>query len=157
VSHDLTVERLLDTTPEIAFDTFVDPTSQKELYAEAPDWLVESDCELCVGGRWTIAFGAPGGEPARETNVFEEVERPRRLVFSSTMKMPDGAEIHTRVSVTFELENGKTRVRIVQRGFPSPERRDAFEGGWGRILVRLNHKTKGDPKWPINPLPHWDA
>jgi uncharacterized protein YndB with AHSA1/START domain len=145
VSHDLTVERLLDTTPDVAFDAFVDPKAQKELYAEAPDWLVESDCELRVGGRWTITFGAPGGEPARETNVFEEVERPRRLAFSSTMKMPDGSEIHTRVTVTFEPENGKTRVRIVQRGFPGPERRDAFEGGWGRILERLNHKAKGDP------------
>lgn len=51
------------------------------------------------------------------------------------MKMPDGSEIRTRVTVTFELENGKTRVRIVQRGFPSPERR-IFEGGWGRILER---------------------
>jgi hypothetical protein len=60
------------------------------------------------------------------------------------MKMPDGSEIRTRVTVTFELENGKTRVRIVQRGFPSPERRNTFEGGWGRILERLNHKAKGD-------------
>jgi uncharacterized protein YndB with AHSA1/START domain len=86
VSHDLTVERLLDTTPEVAFDVFVNPKAQTELYAEAPDWLVESDCELRVGGRWTITFGAPGGEPARETNVFEEVDQPRRLVFSSTMR-----------------------------------------------------------------------
>jgi uncharacterized protein YndB with AHSA1/START domain len=76
--------------------------------------------------------------------VFEEVDRPRRLVFSSTMKMPDGSEIHTRVAVTFELEDGKTRVRIVQRGFPGLKRRDAFEGGWGRILDRLNHKARGD-------------
>jgi uncharacterized protein YndB with AHSA1/START domain len=60
------------------------------------------------------------------------------------MKMPDGFEIRTRVTVTFELENGKTRIRIVQRGFPSPERRDIFEGGWGRILDRLSHKAKGD-------------
>jgi uncharacterized protein YndB with AHSA1/START domain len=84
VSHDLTVERLLDSTPEVAFDAFVDPNAQKELYADAPDWIVESDCDLRVGGRWTITFGAPGNEPAREANVFEEVERPRRLVFRST-------------------------------------------------------------------------
>jgi uncharacterized protein YndB with AHSA1/START domain len=103
---------------------------------------------LRVGGRWTITFGAPGGEPARETNVFEEAERARRLVFSSTMKMPDGSETHTRVTVTFELEDGKTRVRIVRRGFHSPERRDTFEGDWGRILDRLNHKAKGDPNGP---------
>jgi uncharacterized protein YndB with AHSA1/START domain len=137
VSHDLTVERLLDSTPEVAFDAFVDPNAQHELYAEAPDWIVESECDLRVGGRWTITFGAPGNEPARETNVFEEVERPRRLVFTSTMKMPDGSSLHTHVRVTFDPENGKTRIRIVQRGFPSRELRDSFESGLASILEGL--------------------
>jgi uncharacterized protein YndB with AHSA1/START domain len=134
VSHDLAVERLLDSTPEVAFDAFVDPDAQHELYADAPDWIVESECDLRVGGRWTITFGARGDEPARETNVFEQVERPRRLVFRSTMKMPDGSNIHTHVRVSFDPENGKTRIRIVQRGFPGPEFRDSFEDGWGSIL-----------------------
>jgi uncharacterized protein YndB with AHSA1/START domain len=137
VSHDLTVERLLDCTPEVAFDAFVDPNAQHELYAEAPDWIVESECDLRVRGRWTISFGAPGNEPARETNVFEEVEPPRRLVFTSTMKMPDGSSIHTHVRVTFDPENGNTRIRIVQRGFPSRELRDRFERGWASILEGL--------------------
>jgi uncharacterized protein YndB with AHSA1/START domain len=137
VSHDLTVERLLDSTPEVAFDAFVDPNAQHELYADAPDWIVESQCDLRVGGRWTITFGAPGNEPARETNVFEEVERPRRLVFTSTMRMPDGSNIHTHVRVTFDPENGKTRIRIVQRGFPSRELRHSFESGWASILEGL--------------------
>ena len=137
MSHDLTVERLLDATPEVAFDAFVDPEAQRELYADAPDWIVESECDVRVGGRWTITFGAPGHEPARETNVFEEVERPRRLVFRSRMKMPDGSSLDTHVRVTFDRENGKTRIRIVQRGFPSPELRHSFESGWGSILARL--------------------
>jgi uncharacterized protein YndB with AHSA1/START domain len=137
VSHDLTVERLLDSTPEVAFDAFVDPDAQHELYAEAPDWIVESECDLRVGGRWTISFGAPGNEPARETNVFEEVERPRRLVFASSMRMPDGSNIRTHVRVTFDPKNGKTRIRIVQRGFPSGELRDSFESGWASILEGL--------------------
>ncbi len=137
MSHDLTVERLLDSTPEVAFDAFVDPNAQQELYADEPDWIVESECDVRVGGRWTINFGAPGTDPARETNVFEEVERPRRLVFRSTMKMPDGSTVHTHVRVTFDPVNGKTRIRIVQRSFPSSELRDSFESGWGSILEGL--------------------
>jgi len=137
VSHDLTVERLLDSTPEVAFDAFVDPDAQHDLYADAPDWIVESACDLRVGGRWTITFGAPGKEPARETNVFEQVERPRRLVFRSTMKMPDGSNVHTHVQVSFDPVDGMTRIRIVQRGFSGPEVRDRFESGWRSIVERL--------------------
>jgi uncharacterized protein YndB with AHSA1/START domain len=137
VSHDLTVERLLDSTPEVAFDAFVDPNAQHELHADGPDWIVQSECDLRVGGRWTVTFGPPGREPARESNVFEEVERPRRLVFRSAMTMPDGTEIDTHVRVSFDLEDGKTRIRIVQRGFPSSELRDDFESGWGSIVEGL--------------------
>ena len=95
MSHDLQLERLYDAAPEVVFDAFTDPDAQKELYADAPDWIVEAECDLRVGGRWTIAFGPPGGTPARETNVFEVVDRPRRLVYASTMTMPDGSRIDT--------------------------------------------------------------
>jgi uncharacterized protein YndB with AHSA1/START domain len=68
VSHDLRQERLYDAAPEVVFDAFTDPDAQKELYADAPDWIVEAECDLRVGGRWTIAFGPPGGTPrARPT------------------------------------------------------------------------------------------
>ena len=137
MSFDLRLERTYDAAPEVVFDAFTDPEAQQELYADAPDWIVEATCDLRVGGRWTIAFGPPGDTPARETNVFQVVERPRRLVYASTMAMPDGSNIDTTMEVTFEEEAGRTRLTIVQRGFPTPERRDEFAGGWSSILDRL--------------------
>jgi uncharacterized protein YndB with AHSA1/START domain len=137
VSHDLRLERWYDAAPEVVFDAFTDPDAQKELYADAPDWIVEADCDLRVGGRWTIAFGPPGGTPARETNVFEVVDRPRRLVYASTMTMPDGSTVDTRMQVTFQEEGGRTRLTIVQSGFPTPGLRDEFAGGWAGILDGL--------------------
>src|SRR6266511_4016172 len=67
VSHNLKLERRFDVAPEVVFDAFTDPQAQKELYADAPDWIVESQCDLRVGGRWSITFGPPGSTPARET------------------------------------------------------------------------------------------
>lgn len=64
-------------------------------------------------------------------------DRPRRLVYSSTMRMPDGSSVDTGVQVTFEEENGRTRMTIVQSGFPTAELRDEFEGGWPSILDGL--------------------
>ena len=135
--HDLRLERVYDAAPEAVFDAFTDPEAQQELYADAPEWIVESACDLRVGGRWTIAFGPSGSEPARETNVFQVVDRPRRLVYTSTMRLPDGSSVDTSMQVTFEEEDGKTRLTIVQRGFPTTERRDEFAGGWASILDQL--------------------
>jgi len=137
VRHDLKLERLFDAAPEVVFDAFTDPQAQKQLYADAPDWVVEAACDLRVGGRWSIAFGPPGSTPARETNVFQVVDRPRRLVYSSTMTMPDGSSVDTDMEVTFVEKDGRTRLTIVQSGFPTAEVRDEFAGGWPSILDGL--------------------
>ena len=137
MSERLRLERVYDASPEMVFDAFTDPEAQRELYADAPDWIVESECDLRVGGRWSIAFGPAGAEPARETNLFQVVDRPRRLVYASTMTMPDGSTIDTAMEVTFRPEDGGTRLTVIQRGFPTSRLRDEFEGGWAGILDGL--------------------
>jgi Activator of Hsp90 ATPase homolog 1-like protein len=69
--------------------------------------------------------------------VFQVVDRPQRLVMSSTMTMPDGSSVETELEITLEEMNGKTRMTIVQSGFPTAESRDAFESGWPGALERL--------------------
>jgi uncharacterized protein YndB with AHSA1/START domain len=138
VSEELRLERVLDAAPETVFDAFTDPDAQRELYAAAPDWVVTSSCDLRVGGRWTIEFGPPGGAAALETCVFEVVDRPRRLVYASTMRMPDGTSVDTAMEVRFEAEEGgRTRLVILQRGFPTRELRDELADGWPSILDGL--------------------
>jgi hypothetical protein len=38
---------------------------------------------------------------------------------------------------TFEVENGKTRMTLVQSGYPSATIRDDFRGGWSDVLDAL--------------------
>jgi uncharacterized protein YndB with AHSA1/START domain len=139
VTHDLRVERAYDAAPEVVFDAFTDPRAQWEMYADEPDWIVQSECDLRVGGRWTIEFGPPAGPPSRETCVFEVVDRPRRLVFRSTMVLPDGSSVDTRTHVTFtEAASGQTRLTVVQTGFPAADLRGEWTDGWGAILAGLS-------------------
>lgn len=152
MSDDLRLVRVYDAAPEIVFDAFTDPDAQKELYADGPEWVVESACDLRVGGRWTIEFGPPGGPPARETNVFTVVERPRRLGCVSTMTMPDGTSFDTDLEVTFEEEApGRTRLTIVQRGFPTTGLRDEIAGGWSEVLDGLGRVVAARTGGPDRP------
>jgi uncharacterized protein YndB with AHSA1/START domain len=140
MTYDLMIERLIDGPATAVFDVFVDPEAQAELYNDPtdPNWVVASELDLRVGGTWTIAFGTAGQEPYRETNVFTEVERPRRLVFDSTMVMSDdGRVIRTEVMVTFEEAGDKTRMTIRQSGFDREEDRDGIEEGCPSILDAL--------------------
>jgi len=140
MTYELMVERLIDGPASAVFDAFVDPEAQAELYDDPtdPNWVVESHLDLRVGGTWTIAFGSAGQEPYRETNVFSEVDRPRRLVFDSNLLMvDDGHTVHTRVTVTFEDRDGKTLLTIRQTGFDRVGDRDGIQGGWPSILDAL--------------------
>ena len=137
MSHDLRVERWFDATPEEVFDAYTDPAAQREWYQDQPGWIVQAECDLRVGGRWTVAFGPPGAEPYRETNVFEQVDRPGRLVYTSRVTMPDGPSFDTGIEVTFQERDGRTQMTIVHTGFTNAELRDDHRGGWPGFLDRL--------------------
>ena len=137
MSHDLRVERWFDATPEEVFDAYTDPAAQREWYQDQPGWIVQAACDLRVGGRWTVAFGPPGAEPYRERNVFKQVDRPRRLVYTSRVTMPDGSSFDTGMEVTFQERDGRTQMTIVHTGFPSAKLRDDHRGGWSGFLDRL--------------------
>jgi uncharacterized protein YndB with AHSA1/START domain len=140
MTYDLKFERVIDARPNVVFDAFVDPETQSSLYdnREEPDWIVESEIDLRVGGTWTITFGKSGETAFRETNVFTHVDRPHRLVFDSNMfGGPYGTTFDTKVTVTFEEQDGKTLLTIVQTRFEKREERDMIEDGWPSILDAL--------------------
>lgn len=150
MSHELRFERVFDAAPEEVFDAYTDPEGMEEMYGlEEPGWIVESGGEITVGGTWSVAFGPSRGELYRFTHEFEVIDRPRRVAFASREVGPDGSSFDTHVEVTFEEEGGKTRMKIVQGGFPSAEVRDYHEVGlphaFGRVerFVRVRASREG--------------
>jgi uncharacterized protein YndB with AHSA1/START domain len=147
VSHELRYQRVFDAAPEEVFDAFTDPESLEEMYGlDDPGWIVESEGDLRAGGTWIVAFGPSRSELYRFTHVFEVIDRPRRVVFVSNELGPDGSSFDTDVEVTFEEEGGKTRMKIVQKGYPSAEVRDLHTVGLPNAFDRVEHfiRSKGE-------------
>jgi uncharacterized protein YndB with AHSA1/START domain len=149
VSHELRFERVFDAAPEEVFDAFVDPEGLEEMYGrDEPGWIVESGGDVSVGGVWSVAFGPSRGELYRFTHRFETIDRPLRVVFRSNETGPDGSSFDTDVEVTFEEEDGKTRMTIVQSGFPSAEVRDSHKVGlphaFGRVERFVRARASGE-------------
>ena len=140
MSYELKVERLIDATPEEVFDAYTDPEAQKIWYSVMDEgMIVENEVDLRVGGKWVSAWGFSPDEMFRETNVFEVIDRPHRLVSRSTGSTPDGQSMDTHVEITFRDEGGKTMMTVVQTGFPTEEMRDFFaDTGWNGAFDRLN-------------------
>jgi uncharacterized protein YndB with AHSA1/START domain len=134
MTYDMKIERLFDAPPELVFDTMVDPEAQPEIFAdEVPGWnLWEWEIDLRVGGEWTFVFGPAdrSGEPDRNTSVFTEIDRPRRLAYRSSMFVSEwGRAVDYTETVTFEERDGKTLVTIELTDLELEKDRDAFMGG----------------------------
>jgi uncharacterized protein YndB with AHSA1/START domain len=117
VSLDLRFERLIAAAPERVFDAFTDPVGQRELYGQdAAGWIVDSRCDLRVGGVWSVSFGPSPDELYHHRHVFEMIDRPRRILIASTETRPDGSSFETTLEFTFEPRGGSTH------GLPEPQR-----------------------------------
>jgi uncharacterized protein YndB with AHSA1/START domain len=86
VSPHIRLQRWFEAPPDVVFDAYTDPDAQRALRAGGADWVVESECDLRVGGEWIIRFG-PSSAPYVERNVFHTVERHTA---SSTRRPPSG-------------------------------------------------------------------
>jgi uncharacterized protein YndB with AHSA1/START domain len=131
--------RLIDATPEEVFDAFTSREGQEAFYGQDdPGWIVESRCDLRIGGVWTVDFGPSRRELYRHRHVFEVIERPHRLVLASTETRLDGSSFHTQLEFTFEARDAKTLMTMAQRGFPTAELRDEHTRGLPNAFARLD-------------------
>jgi uncharacterized protein YndB with AHSA1/START domain len=138
VSLDLRFERLIAAAPERVFDAFTDAEGQREFYGkDRPGWIVDSRCDLRVGGVWSIAFGPSADELYHHRHVFEVIDRPRRIRFTTTETRLDGSSFDTTLEFTFEPRGGGTLMTMIQTGFPTEDLRHEHTIGIPHAFDRL--------------------
>ena len=144
MSLDLRFERQIAAAPERVFDAFTDPAGQRDFYGkDEAGWVVDSRCDLRVGGVWSIAFGPSRDALYHHRHIFEVIDRPRRLVMASTETRLDGSSFETTIEFTFEPRDGGTLMTMVHSGFPTEELRDEHTRGLPHAFDRLERSLSG--------------
>jgi uncharacterized protein YndB with AHSA1/START domain len=142
--HDLHFERVIAATPETVFDAFTASAGQEAFYeTDRPGWIVESSCDLRVGGAWAVAFGPSPDELYRHRYVFRAIERPRRLLLEMTETRLDGSSFAVDVEFRFEARNGGTLMTMTQWGFPTEALREEHTRGLPNAFDRLAAAVEG--------------
>ena len=109
VDQEIVVPRLFDAPRELVFAAF----TEREHVA---NWWVPSGTTIheyngTPGGLWRYSMPGPEGEQYSFRVRFIEIDQPARLVYEYGEDAADASE-PVRTSVTFEEENGKTRVTL---------------------------------------------
>jgi uncharacterized protein YndB with AHSA1/START domain len=136
MSHDARFARVIAAAREVVFDALTAQDGQEAFYSES-GWSVESECDLRVGGVWTVTFGPSRDELYRHDHVFRVIDRPSRLLVDTTEKRPDGSIVEYETEFIFEERDGKTLMTMIHSGLPTAELRDEHQAGVPDAFTRL--------------------
>ena len=130
MSGELRYERVIEAPLAVVFDAFTTAGGQQAFYGQDDSgWIVDSVCDLRVGGVRAVAFGPSRTHLYRHRHVFGTIDRPRRLILTTTEVRVDGTRLDFAIEFTFTGRDGGTLMTMVQTGFRSDELRDEHARG----------------------------
>jgi hypothetical protein len=80
--------------------------------------------------------------------VFEVIDRPRRLLLSTTEMRPDGSTLRFETEFTFEECDDGTLMTMIQRGIRTEELRAEHGRGVPNAFDRLEQHLRGRDALP---------
>jgi len=138
----LVVRRVLNATPERAFQAWTSPEHIQQWMRPEPGMVVPlASMDLRVGGKYRIQMKMPDGEFFTAVGVFKEVKPPERLVYTwDWEKDGSGAEFGevegkpSLITVEFLKRGERTEMVLTHSRFATVESRDGHAQGWGKIV-----------------------
>jgi uncharacterized protein YndB with AHSA1/START domain len=111
--------------------------------------------DLKEGGSYLSCMRSPEGEDFWSSGVYKEIVPMERIVSTDSFADEDGNVVpasqygmngdwplELTITVTFEGDDGKTKLTLQHQGFPNQENRDLAESGWKESLDKLDAYLK---------------
>jgi NADPH:quinone reductase len=148
--HGLTIVRVFDAPPERLWAEWTTPAAFADWFGGAASEVPLESVTMDVrpGGTWRATmFAGPDRVELAWAGEYLEVDPPVRLVLTMTDRPQD--EARERVTVELlDLGDGRTEMRLEQRGHMTPQRYRATESGWGGFFDRMAERLGPGPAAP---------
>ncbi|RSN65904.1 activator of HSP90 ATPase [Amycolatopsis sp. WAC 04182] len=129
---EIVMTRSFDAPRVLVFDAWTKPELVRRWFGPR-DWeVVECEIDLRVGGRWRYRLHHGDGKEMLLQGVYQEIDRPERLVSLETNEGCDASEGQALATLTLVERDGVTTLTQVVR-YGSKRIRDAvLESGMER-------------------------
>jgi uncharacterized protein YndB with AHSA1/START domain len=125
--RELVYTRVFDAPRELVFKVWTDPKHIVEWWGPIGFRTENIEMDARVGGEWRLVMHGPDGRDYKNRIAYREVVPPERLVYHHG---GDGSSVRFEVTVTFEEEDGGTRLTMRQM-FESGAERDHIVQTYG--------------------------
>jgi uncharacterized protein YndB with AHSA1/START domain len=141
----LAITRILDAPRERVWREWTEPEAFADWFGgpEADVPLASVSMDVRPGGAWRATmFAGPDRREIRWAGEYREVAEPERLVLTMSDR-PDEDAYELVTVVLADLGDGRTEMRLEQRGHMRPEDYDRAGQGWGVFLDRIDARLAG--------------
>jgi uncharacterized protein YndB with AHSA1/START domain len=148
-TNELLITRVFDAPREQVWRAWTDPEHFKKWWGPEHFTAPVSEIDLRVGGTYFNCMRSPDGKDYYTTGVYREIVPLERIVYTDSFADENGnvvpasdygmAEIptETEVTVTFEEQDGKTKMTLKHVGLPAGEQSEMAEAGWNGSFDKL--------------------
>jgi len=141
----LVLTRVFDAPRALVFSAWTEPKHLVRWWGPSDFTLPFCETDFRPGGAYRYRMRAPDGEDHWVWGVYREIVEPERIVFTWNREDAEGKPFNDSVvTVTFEDQQGKTKLTLHQAIFWTTEDRDAHRGGWTQCLERLAAFVEND-------------
>ena len=145
--REIQMTRLFDAPRQLVFDAWTQPAHLAQWWGQAGSTLTVCDVDLRPGGEWRFVELAADGNEYPFGGQYLEVTPPERLVHTFVFDVEPFNARPAVVTVTFEEEDGRTRM-TESTVFETTEDRDemlraGMEGGASQSYERLDALLAG--------------
>ena len=135
IAATLVVRRQIKATPEKLFAAWTRPELLMCWWGPEGVACPAAEIDLRVGGSYRIANRFPDGNIIWIAGMFEEIDAPRRLVY--TWKLESQIGPPERVTICFVADGELTEVVVSHERIPNEVARTGHERGWAGCLDSL--------------------
>jgi uncharacterized protein YndB with AHSA1/START domain len=153
--QELVITRIFDAPRNLVWKIWTEPEHVMEWWGPKGFTAPIIKTDFRVGGKSLLRMRSPEGEDYWSTGVYREIVEQEKIVTTDSFSDAQGNVVPAShygmsgdwplellVTVTFEEDNGKTKLTLRHEGFPDVENRDLAKAGWNESLDKLAEYLK---------------
>lgn len=152
--QEVVVTRVFDAPRERVWQAWTDPEQIKLWWGPKGFTSPQSEMDFRVGGKYFRSM-VSGGFQMWSTGVFKEIIPYERLVMIDSFADEQGNvvpashyglskdfDLEMQITVTFEEQDGKTKLTLRQTGFPAGPDIEGSAAGWSESFDKLAERLR---------------
>ena len=152
---ELVITRVFDAPRELVWKTWTDPERVKRWCGPAGFTAPVCEIDLRVGGVNLYCMRSPDGQDYWSTGIYREIVPPERIVATDSFADEKGNVVPAShygmgpdfptellVTVTFEDQDGKTKMTLWHAGMPEGQMSEMVAAGWNESFDKLAETLK---------------